>query len=103
MGQQRRLQLNELLVSIQGNRNVYFQPPENVTMKYPAIVYELDGLDSVFANNLAYRYTKRYQVTVIDQNPDSETPDKIARLPLCSFSRHFAADNLNHDVFSLHF
>lgn len=99
----KRLELHEILVSVLGSRNVYFQPPANVTMKYPCIVYERDRRVTVFANNLQYRNTKRYQVTIIDQNPDSQIPDDTARLPLCSFERHFAADNLNHDVFNLYY
>lgn len=98
-----RLQLQTLLEEIQGSRNVYFQPPATVQMKYPCIVYERDSIDSTFAGNKPYNHTKRYVVTVIDRNPDSDTPDKVAMLPLCSFSRHFTADNLNHDAFNLYF
>jgi hypothetical protein len=72
-------------------------------MQYPCIVYKRDSADSEFAGNLPYRYTKRYQVTVIDQDPDSDIPDQIAKLPLCRFDRHFTADNLNHDVFNMYF
>jgi hypothetical protein len=101
MGQ--RLQLQMLLESIIGTRNVYFQPPANLRMQYPCIVYKRDTARTRFAGNLPYRYTKRYQVTLIDQDPDSVIPDKIAALPMCTFDRSFAADNLNHDVFSLYF
>jgi hypothetical protein len=98
-----RLQLQHLFETLLGSRNVYFQPPANVQMQYPCIVYELDTVESLFADNKPYRHTKRYQVTVIDSDPDSGLPDKIAELPLCSFQRHYTADNLNHDVFNLFF
>ena len=98
-----RLQLQSLLESILGSSNVYFQPPANVQMKYPCIVYSRDAADTKFANNNPYRYTKRYQVTVIDRDPDSGIPDKIAVLPGSTFNRFFTADNLNHDVFTLFF
>lgn len=98
-----RLQLHELLVGILGSGNVYFQPPSNVQMQYPCIVYSRDSARTAFAGNAPYRYTKRYQVKYIDQNPDSDIPDKIAALPMCSFERHFAAENLNHDVFNIFF
>jgi hypothetical protein len=98
-----RLQLQHLFEMLLGSRNVYFQPPANVQMQYPCIVYELDTVESLFADNKPYRHTKRYQVTVIDSDPDSGLPDKIAELPLCSFQRHYTADNLNHDVFNLFF
>lgn len=96
-----RLELHALLKTF--SDNVYFQPPANLRMVYPAIVYERDDIDTSFAGNLPYRHTKRYQVTVIDRDPDSDIPDKIAQLPLCSFSSHFVTDGLNHDVFALYF
>jgi hypothetical protein len=101
MGQ--RLQLQSLLETILDSRNVYFQPPANVVMEYPCIVYKRDSMDVDFADDRPYNTTKRYQVTVIDRDPDSVIPDKIADLPMCRFSAHFVADNLNHDVYSLYF
>ena len=34
-----RLELHEILVDALGSRNVYYQPPENIKITYPAIVY----------------------------------------------------------------
>lgn len=98
-----RLKLHEVFVDILGSRNVYFQPPANVQMKYPCIVYHRDRVATKFADNKPYSRTKRYQVTIIDRDPDSKIPDEVARLPMCEFSRFFIADNLNHDVFNLYF
>jgi len=72
-------------------------------MQYPCVVYNRDDAITEFANNQPYAYTKRYQVTVIDRNPDSDIPDRIAALPLCIHHRFFVKDNLNHDVFNLYF
>lgn len=83
--------------------NVYFQPPSNVQMVYPCIVFNKSGARTQHAGNVPYRYTKRWQVTVIDRKPDSDIPDKVAKLPMCTFLRAFPADNLNHDVFELYF
>jgi hypothetical protein len=98
-----RIDLQALLEVVLGSSNVYFQPPANVQMQYPCIVYVRDSADSKFADNKKYRYTKRYQVTIIDRDPDSVIPDTIAQLPLCGFQRFFTKDNLNHDVFNLYF
>jgi hypothetical protein len=98
-----RQQLHNILKTILGSDNVYFQPPESVKMKYPAIVYRRNQDYVDFADNKPYKRCVRYQVTVIDQNPDSVIPGKIAELPLCKFDRAFAADNLNHDVFNIFF
>jgi hypothetical protein len=101
MGQ--RLDLQALLEELLGSSNVYFQPPGNVTMAYPCIVYRRDNAVAQFADNSPYRNAKRYEVTIIDRNPDSEIPDKVASLPLCGFLRFFVKNNLNHDVYKLFF
>lgn len=96
-----RLDLHELLSEF--TSNVYFQPPTNIQLKYPCIVYERDSANTQFADNQPYSYKWRYMVTVIDQNPDSEIPGKVATLPMSLFSRFYTVDNLNHDVFSVYF
>ena len=98
-----RASLHSILKAILGSDNVYFQPPPNVKMAYPAIVYRRDYASTQFATNRPYTHTLRYQVTVIDQNPDNGIRDKIAALPMCVFDRFYAADNLNHDVYKLFF
>lgn len=99
MGQ--RLELQEIFLEI--IPKVYFQPPSNVRMEYPCIVYQRDDADTKFAGNTPYSYTQRYQVTLIDPDPDSDILVKIASLPMTIFDRHFAANNLNHDVFTMYF
>lgn len=98
-----RTDLQELLESILGSRNVYYQPPTSITMQYPAIVYSRDDIENFNANNKPYRLVNGYMVTLIDKNPDSEVVGKLANLPMCSYDRHYVADNLNHDVFTLYF
>lgn len=98
-----RLELDDILREIVGSGKVYFDPPESVKMSYPCIVYERTDADTKYADNCPYHYTKAYQVTVIDRNPDSNLPDKVAQLPMCRFARHFTADNLNHDVFIIYY
>lgn len=98
-----RLDLQTKLVALLGSTNVYFQPPPTVKMQYPCIIYKRDDIDTVFADNKPYKHKKRYQVTVVDQNPDSDIHERVAALPLCSYDRFYTADNLNHDVYNLFF
>lgn len=98
-----RSDLHTLLKNILGTDNVYFQPPPSLKMVYPCIVYKRDSADTIFAGDKPYGYTNRYQVTVIDRNPDSAIPAEVAKLPMCIFDRFYTADNLNHDVFKLFF
>lgn len=99
----RRLELQQLLENILGSRNVYYQPPADLIMDYPAIRFSREDIPNEFANNKVYMQQHIYNVTVIDEDPDSEIVEKISKLPTCRFNRHYAADNLNHDVFILHY
>lgn len=99
----RRLDLQAILEAIPGVSKVYFQPPEDVKLSYPAIVYSRDYVASTFAGNRPYRHTKRYLITVIDRNPDSKIPDYVSSLPMSSFDRAYSANQLNHDVYSVYF
>lgn len=73
----RRLKLHNLLIELFEDdydpvaKNVYYRPPENVKMKYPCIRYKREDIISEHADNISYRKTNRYQVTVIDKNPDN--------------------------------
>ena len=98
-----RLELHKLLCEILGSEHVYFQPPETIRMQYPAIVYSRDDIENEPANNKPYIQSTAYNVIAIDADPDSEIVDRISKLPMCIFDRHYAADNLNHDSFTLYF
>lgn len=80
--------------------HVYFQAPNRIS--YPAIVYERAPSDTQFSDNIPYIYEHRYSVTVIDPDPDSNIPDKVARLPKCIHDRHYVAENLHHDTFMIY-
>ena len=102
MGQP-RIQLQDKLEEILRSKSVYFQPPATVKLKYPCIIYKLDAKDELRANNARYLSTNRYQVTVVDRNPDSAIPDRISELQYCSFERFYTSDNLNHFIYNLYF
>lgn len=97
-----RLELHEALCTILGSRHVYYQPPESVKMEYPAIVYSRNSIENTFAENSVYKQDHQYQIIVIDKDPDSEIVAAISKLPMCQFVRHYEADNLNHDVFTIY-
>lgn len=98
-----RLELHAILEDILGSSNVYFQPPESTKIQYPAIVYNVDNVFDFFADNRKYIYERGYMVTYIDWDPDSEVLAKLLNLPMCSFVRHYEADNLNHDIFLIYY
>ncbi len=98
-----RLELHELLCSILGSRNVYYQPPESIKMGYPCIIYFKDYAKTTFADNVPYINKTRYQVIYIDSDPDNSICEKLSQLPMCLFDRHYISDNLNHDAYKLYF
>ena len=98
-----RLELHAIFKEILGSNFVYFQPPASVKMTYPAIVYSRKNIENFKADDAVYRQKICYEATVIDKNPDSELVTKIACLPYCRFDRHYTADNLNHDVFTIYY
>lgn len=94
-----RAQLSEIFHLL--TPNVYFQPPNGLKMDYPCITYKLDAEDVQYADNSKYRLHDRYQVTVMDRDPDSVLRKMVSSLQYCEFDRSFAADNLNHYFFNL--
>ena len=72
-------------------------------MKYPAIKYSRDDIQNTFANNNVYMQQYAYEITVIDEDPDSEIVDKISKLPTARFERHYTSDDLNHDIYKIIF
>lgn len=99
-----RLELHEELCTLLGTRNVYFQPPASVKMKYPCIRYSSDGNDVGHAANRVYRKINRYEGVIIDSNPDSSIPDMILEhFQMCSLGSGYTADNLNHFPFTLYY
>lgn len=102
MANSRREELGAKLEAILGSPNVYFQPPDELQMSYPAIRFERDDADQKHANNGVYNWKQRYQVTFMAYDPDSDVIDKLMEFPLSKFSRHYATSGLNHDVFVIY-
>ena len=99
----KREELNELFVAFLGSRQVYFQPDDKIRISYPAIVYEMDNQDVIYADNRPHRRIDRYQVTIIDRDPDVPASRLVESLPMCTFSRAFASEGLKHRIYSLYF
>lgn len=105
----KRIDLHDILCGImriytsESSESVYFQPPDNLRMSYPCIVYSLSDIDAKFADNIPYIRQRRYTLTVIDRNPDSLIVEAISQLPRCSFDRVYKAENLNHWAFNIYY
>jgi hypothetical protein len=92
---------NELLQFLP---NVYFQPPQNIQMVYPCIVYNKTGRNRHFGDNIIYYSQQGYSITVIDKNPDSDVADKIENhFDHCVINQYFTTESLSHTILSLYY
>ena len=96
----RRKKLSKILHDILGSDNVYFDPPESVKMKYPAIVYTKSATNNRRADNIRYISSDIYQVTFIHKDADNEIVDAILDIPYTEMNRVFKVNDLRHCVFT---
>lgn len=101
---QRRLLFDKNLRLVLGSDNVYFEPPESIKIKYPCIIYSVDRVKVMSADNKAYINRRAYQVISITTNPDTDIlEDMFNAFEFCYFERRYKSDNLIHDVFTIYF
>lgn len=97
-----RMDLHRLLCSLNESGSVYFQPPESIKLKYPAIIYEVSRLPNRFADDTVYKTNSVFKIMVIDKDPESKIVEAIRSLPKASFVTYYTRDNLNHTVFTIY-
>lgn len=96
--------------------NIYYEPPANIQMKYPAIIYRLENYTSEKADNIKYLKHRSYTLILITCNPDDDLVDLIydmatnedqdsglLSLTYIRLNRHYVTENLHHYVFEIHF
>lgn len=98
-----REELQTILEHIMGGYDVYYQPPDDIQMSYPCIVYERGGEDVDYANNLRYKALNNYSITLMDYDADSEFVSGIAELDYCRLVRCFKQNGLHHFIFELYY
>ena len=99
-----RLQLQSKLEELLESRNVYYQPPSTLIMKYPCIRYT-DGVpDYRFANDKRYKNLNCYDLIVISKKPNDPVNGKILEtFSYCAPGRSYVADNLYHTPYTLYY
>lgn len=71
-------------------------------MEYPAVVYQRASTNVVYADNSPYRLMRQYEVTLISRDPDEPIFNALVTMRMSRHDRHYVADNLNHDVFTIY-
>ena len=98
-------ELQVILQEILGESGkAYYQPPENLKLSYPCIVFERTNALTNYADNNPYQITKRYTITLMTKTADNdEFVDQLLKLPMCTYDRQFVNENIVHDVFTIYF
>lgn len=99
----RRVEFDALLRQVSQIPHIYFQPPSNIKLQYPCIIYKREEIRNRQADNSVYNQQRFYQVTVIDSNPDSIYVDRVSKMVNCDHARTFMTEGLNHDVFRIYY
>lgn len=99
-----RIELQSFLEELLGSRNVYYDPPSNIRMSYPAIVYQHSKFQPVHAENSVYYLKTAYDLTLIDKDPEDAFifVKKLIAVPYFTHDRAFVSDNLHHHVFTIY-
>lgn len=98
----KRLELHEQLLKY--SANVHFQPPSNIHLTYPCIIYNKTDKARSFGNDKIYLTNQGYQLTVIDKDPDSVIADTIeSDFQYCVITQYYTVDNLNHTTLLLYY
>ncbi len=100
----KRLTLHDELISVLGNNNVYFQPPESLKMKYPCIRYKKARPRVEHADDMKYFKKDHYELTVICTDPDIDIGERLTdHFEYCSIDRQYSSNNLTHIALDLYY
>ena len=97
-----RIELHSEL--IQFSANVYFQPPSDIRLKYPCIVYNKVTLAVEHANNKIYKNMQEYLITVMSTDPDYDVAEQITlHFPYASLGNVSVIEGLNQTTVTLYY
>lgn len=79
---------------------VYFQPPENLKLGYPAIVFHLTKIKVDHADDVPYKGAREYMITLISKDPEPDALEEILKIPYTTLDSTYISDGMNHFVFT---
>lgn len=83
--------------------HVYYNPPPNIQMNYPCIVYSKSKLSTVKANDQIYKAWQAYNVTYISKDSDSSIPyDILKHFPYAAYGNELRIDNLYQTTITIY-
>lgn len=101
---QNRLKLHKELKELLGNANVYFQPPENVKIKYPCIIYSKNAPRTRSSENKTYLVFDYYEIQLIEREAETDMDAKMLdHFSMIRVGRKYVYENLYHTTYSLYY
>lgn len=79
---------------------VYFQPPENLKLGYPAVVFHLTKIKVDHADDVPYKGAREYMITLITKEPEPDALEEILKIPYTTLDSTYISDGMNHFVFT---
>lgn len=84
------------------SKNVYYQPPADLKMKYPCVRYQPANIDIKEADNHGYITTRAYDVLYISKTQDENVALQLARFPRSRHDRSYKQSGLYHESFTIY-
>lgn len=88
---------------------VYYQPPPDVRLTYPCIVYSDGSPMTRRGDNKLYLQQRGYDVVYITRTPMGESYNSddwfkfYNKFEYCNFGTHYISDNLHHYTYKIYF
>ncbi len=102
--EEQRIRFHSKLAEILPGWHLYYQPPENVKLIYPCVIYERSRFHQIRADNKRYRSIPCWSTTLIIKSPqNAPITQLIDGFQMCSFDRSFTSDNLNHYAYTIYY
>ena len=94
-----RLVIHDILAELYPGIPLYYGPTTETILSYPCVIYELDGLDSVHANNKPYQVGLEFIITLIQLTPPDIDIRPMMDISGVDFQTTFTTKSLMHSVF----
>lgn len=94
--------LLHLLKKAVAHNRVYFQPPENLRMDYPAVIFHLSRNKTTHASDGRFKDNQEYTVILITEDPQPDALDAILNIPYSTLETTYVSNGMNHFVFTIY-
>lgn len=100
----KRLELQNKLQTLDGVNKIYYQPPTNVMLQYPCIIYNDQPGKAIKASGTLYNYTDCYELMYIGKKPNKQIIQELLSIfKYINFDRTYVYDGLYHYVFTIYY